>query len=104
MCLGSVVAGIGVYKYNYSHVSIKKIIRENFLRNSLGALFSFLSYVLILSALQISQVSLIAPMREIGVVIGAMFGWFFLREKLEKMRVIGIILIFFGTIIIVSLV
>ena len=41
MCLGSVVAGIGVYKYNYSHVSIKKILRENFLRNSLGALFSF---------------------------------------------------------------
>lgn len=74
------------------------------MRNSLGALFSFLSYVLILSALQISQVSLIAPMREIGVVIGAMFGWFFLREKLEKMRVIGIILIFFGTIIIVGLV
>jgi len=104
MCLGSVVAGIGVYKYNYSHVSIKKILRENFLRNLLGALFSFLSYVLILSALQISQVSLIAPMREIGVVIGAMFGWFFLREKLEKMRVIGIILIFFGTIIIVGLV
>ncbi len=104
MCLGSVGAGLGVYKYNYSHVSIKKILRENLLRNSLGALFSFLSYVLILSALQISQVSLIAPMREIGVVIGAMFGWFFLREKLEKMRVIGIILIFFGTIIIVSLV
>ena len=104
MCIGSVIAALGVYKYNYSHMSIKKILRENLLRNSLGAIFSFFSYVLILSALQISQVSFIAPLREIGVVIGAILGWFFLKEKLEKMRVIGIILIFFGTIIIVSLV
>jgi len=104
MCIGSVIAALAVYKYSYSHMSIKKILSENLLRNSLGAIFSFFSYVLILSALQISQVSFIAPLREIGVVIGAILGWFFLKEKLEKMRVIGIILIFFGTIIIVSLV
>ena len=104
MCIGSVIAAFGVYRYNYSHIPIKKILRENLFRNMLGAIFSFLSYVLILSALQISQVSLIAPLREIGVVIGVIFGLVFLREKLEKMRAIGIILIFFGTIIIVGLV
>ncbi|MFL2664635.1 MAG: EamA family transporter [Dehalococcoidia bacterium] len=104
MCVGSVIAALGVYRYSYSHIPIKKILRENLLRNSLGAIFSFLSYVLILSALQISQVSLIAPLREIGVVIGVIFGLLILKEKLEKMKAIGIILILFGTIIIISLV
>lgn len=53
-----------------------------------GALAS-LSYVLVLSALAISPVSYVAPIREIGILFGAMMGWRWLAEEAGKRRVAG---------------
>jgi len=60
----------------------------------------FLTYSLILFALQFSRVSYIAPVREIGIVIGVLFGTLLLREPFGKGRAIGSCLIIAGLVLI----
>jgi drug/metabolite transporter (DMT)-like permease len=54
----------------------------------IGALVS-LSYVLMLSALAISPVSYVAPLREIGILLGAILGWRWLAEEVGRRRLAG---------------
>jgi len=59
-------------------------------RHALGVgVFSSLSYVLVLYALSISPVSYVAPMREIGILFGAILGWRFLAEGEGARRIAG---------------
>jgi len=60
----------------------------------------FIAYGLILFALQFSRVSYISPAREVGVVIGVLFGTLMLGEPFGKGRVLGSWLIVFGLVLI----
>lgn len=62
----------------------------------LSGLLMFLAYGLILFAFQFSRVSYIAPAREVGIVIGVVFGTLLLREPFGKGRIIGSCLIIAG--------
>jgi len=62
----------------------------------LSGLLMFLAYGLILFAFQFSRVSYIAPAREVGIVIGVVFGTLLLREPFGKGRAIGSCLIIAG--------
>jgi len=66
----------------------------------LSGLLMFLTYSLILFALQFSRVSYIAPAREVGVVIGVVFGTLLLKEPFGKGRAIGSCLIIAGLVLI----
>jgi len=66
----------------------------------LSGLLMFLAYGLILSAFQFSRVSYIAPAREVGIVIGVVFGTLLLREPFGKGRAIGSCLIIVGLVLI----
>jgi len=57
-----------------------------------------LAYTLVLAALTTSQVSYIAPVREVGIVIGAFLGVVFLGEGYGITRVLGSALIVSGVI------
>lgn len=57
-----------------------------------------LAYTLVLAALTTSQVSYIAPVREVGIVIGAFLGVVFLGEGYGITRVLGSALIVAGVI------
>ncbi len=57
-----------------------------------------LAYTLVLAALTTSQVSYIAPVREVGIVIGAFLGVVFLGEGFGITRVLGSALIVSGVI------
>lgn len=57
-----------------------------------------LAYTLVLAALTTSQVSYIAPVREVGIVIGALLGVVFLGEGYGITRVLGSALIVSGVI------
>lgn len=63
-------------------------------------LLMFVAYGLILFALQFSRVSYIAPAREVGIVIGVLFGTLMLGEPFGKGRVLGSCLIVFGLVLI----
>jgi drug/metabolite transporter (DMT)-like permease len=59
-------------------------------KHALGvAVLSSLSYILVLYALTISPVSYVAPVREIGILIGAVMGWRLLAEGSGGRRVAG---------------
>jgi drug/metabolite transporter (DMT)-like permease len=59
-------------------------------KHALGVgVLSSLSYVLVLYALSISPVSYVAPLREIGILFGALLGWRFLAEGEGGRRIAG---------------
>jgi drug/metabolite transporter (DMT)-like permease len=54
------------------------------------------AYGLVLTALQVSRVSYVAPFREIGIVIGVLMGAFLLDEPFKRGRALGATLIVGG--------
>ena len=66
----------------------------------LSGLLMFFAYGLILFALQFSRVSYIASAREVGIVIGVVFGTLLLGEPFGKGRIIGSCLIVTGLVLI----
>jgi len=79
----------------YSSILTKK----NFIEFSYVGLADSISYLLILYALTFVEVSYISPMRNSGIVISSFMGYFYLSEKLHKLRLYGSILIFIGIIL-----
>jgi drug/metabolite transporter (DMT)-like permease len=65
----------------------------------LGGVLAPGGYILFLTALQISAVSQIAPMREIGTVFGTLLGIFLLHESHGKRRIGGAMLVAGGVIL-----
>jgi len=65
-----------------------------------SAILSFLAYGMVLTALQFSRVSYIAPAREISIVVGALLGIIVLKESFGKGRLTGSCLIVVGLVLI----
>lgn len=61
-----------------------------------AGLLAPLAYVLVLVALETSQVSYVAPVREVGIVLGALLGVFLLGEGYGTSRLTGSLLIVAG--------
>jgi len=57
-------------------------------------------YLLVLFAFQIGNVSYVAPLRECSVVVGAILGFVFLKEKATVQKCIGIAVIVTGLVLI----
>jgi drug/metabolite transporter (DMT)-like permease len=55
-----------------------------------------LAYVLILLAVQLAPVSIVAPAREVSVVLVALAGWLWLREPHPVQRIIGAVVVLTG--------
>ncbi len=80
--------------------TIRVEIRKEIGSIILSGLLVFLAYGLILFTFQFSRVSYIAPAREVGIVIGVMFGTLLLKEPFGKGRAIGSCLIIAGLVLI----
>lgn len=66
-------------------------------------LLSPLSYILVLGALQLgAPVSLVAPMRELSMMVGALLGLFILREPVGPARLSGCSLLVIGVVLLGS--
>jgi len=59
---------------------------------------SALSYILVLYALSVSPVSYVAPVREIGILIGAIMGWRLLAEGEGSRRLAGALAMVVGVV------
>jgi drug/metabolite transporter (DMT)-like permease len=68
----------------------------------LGGLFSTAAYLLVLLAMQLTQVSYIAALRESSVVIGALLGWRVLKEPLGGMRIAASLVVALGLCLLVA--
>ncbi len=61
------------------------------------------AYMLALLAYSIAPVNYSEAIREVSVVMGAFAGWYFLGERLGKIRILGAVVIFVGIILIATL-
>jgi drug/metabolite transporter (DMT)-like permease len=63
-------------------------------------LLSPLSYILVLSAIEMgAPLSLVAPAREMSMMVGAMFGMLILRERVNGWRLIGCATLIIGVVL-----
>ena len=60
----------------------------------------FLAYGLVLTAMSITDVSYVAPIREVGSLFAVLFGALILKESVTRGRVIGAVLIVSGVVLI----
>ena len=81
---------------NHGRSMMRKEWQKNAVSITVAGVLMFLAYGLVLLALQFSQVSYIAPSREVGIVVGVVLGTFVLREPFGKGRVLGSCLIVLG--------
>lgn len=62
----------------------------------IGGVLVLATYLIILSAMQVAQVSYIVPLREVSVLIGAILGVRLLNEGFGRERIAGAALILLG--------
>ncbi|MEV6526316.1 EamA family transporter [Longispora sp. NPDC051575] len=67
----------------------------------IGAL-SPLAYILVLFAYRMAPVSLVAPARELSIVVGSVFGWLLLREPNPVRRLLGAAVVLGGVVALAS--
>ena len=63
------------------------------------ALLSPLSYILVLYAITIAPVALVAPLRELSVVLVSLFGVFVLKEQRPARRLIAATVVVAGIVL-----
>ena len=71
-------------------------IQRHWLVIVIVGVLSPLAYVLILLAVQLAPVSVIAPAREVSVVLVSLAGWLWLKEKHPVQRLIGAAIVLLG--------
>lgn len=92
MYLMTLGVAIGMTPYilrNYPLALVRREWQANFRPIIAAGLLVFLAYGLVLTAFSLSQVSYVAPAREIGIVIGVLLGIFILKEPLGRGRLVG---------------
>jgi len=81
----------------------KDVLRIEWSRNKrfvlLAGVLAPTGYLLFLFALNLAPVTLLAPMREIGTVFGALFGIFFLKESQGMRRLLASVIISVGVLV-----
>jgi drug/metabolite transporter (DMT)-like permease len=78
---------------------LKETARRNWRDAVIVAVLSPFSYLLILFAMQYAPVSLIAPIRQLSIVISGVIGIRFLQERKTKIKLIGIGATFCGVVL-----
>ena len=74
-------------------------MRGHWARAAIVGLISPLGYILVLSALQMgAPLSLVAPARELSMMVGAVFGIYFLREAAGPWRILGCLVLIGGVV------
>lgn len=69
--------------------SVVPLVRREWRRLLVFGILSPLSYILVLTAVTIAPVSIVAPMREVSVVLVSLFGAFVLREARPGVRLVA---------------
>jgi drug/metabolite transporter (DMT)-like permease len=76
--------------------ALAKVWRDNKVPVLAVAVLSPIAYVLVLFALRLAPVSLVAPARELSIVIGSVGAWLLLREPNPVRRLAGAVIVLAG--------
>lgn len=75
---------------------------KNFLKNKfwlIGFILTNIQWVFFLIALEYGSLSLVTPMMGVGLVVLVIFSYFYLKEPISKLEIIGIVCIIIGVVI-----
>ena len=89
-----------IWRKEYNLSSIKTEMYSSWKLFLIGGICSCFAYILVLQAYTLSQVSYVAPFREIGVAFGVLLCYIALREKISYIKVLGVGSILVGAVII----
>lgn len=96
LCLGS---GLGLAPYilrAHGKEAVEAEWRKSGKRILAAGFLMFAAYALVLIALTFSRVSYVTPTREVGIVVGALYGIVLLKEPFGTGRIVGSCLIVAG--------
>ncbi|WP_435747088.1 EamA family transporter [Microbacterium sp. PMB16] len=79
--------------------AVRALGRAQWRRILVFGILSPLSYILVLSAIQIAPVALVAPLREVSVVLVSLFGVFVLRESRPGWRIAASLVVVAGIVL-----
>ena len=89
-----------IWRKEYDLSSIKTEMYSSWKLLLICGICSCFAYILILQAYTLSQVSYVAPFREIGVAFGVLLGYIALKEKISNIKILGVGTILVGSVII----
>jgi drug/metabolite transporter (DMT)-like permease len=84
----------------YSWTRIKGVLTSQPIRVPLAGVLGVLAYLMAVFSYSIAPLSYAGSIREVSVVFGAFAGWWFLKEKMGGIRLLGAIVIFVGIVVI----
>lgn len=84
----------------YKWTQIKATLAHQPVRIPLAGVIGVLAYLIAVFAYSIAPLSYAGAVREVSVVIGALAGWWFLKERMGGVRVLGAVIIFAGILVI----
>jgi drug/metabolite transporter (DMT)-like permease len=84
----------------YPWSRVKAVLVNQPLRVPLAGILGVLAYLIAVFSYSIAPLSYAGAVREVSVVFGALTGWWFLKERLGGVRVLGAAIIFAGIFII----
>lgn len=84
----------------YKWERIKRTLTSQPIRVPLAGVLGVLAYLMAVFSYSIAPLSYAGSIREVSVVFGAFAGWWFLKEKMGGVRLLGAIVIFAGIVII----
>lgn len=79
--------------------AVRALGRAQWRRILVFGILSPLSYILVLTAIQIAPVALVAPLREVSVVLVSLFGVFVLRESRPGWRIAASLVVVAGIVL-----
>ncbi len=88
---------------HYGWPPFMQTLREQPGRLILVGFLGVIAYLFALFAYSIAPVNYSEAIREVSVVMGAFAGWYFLGEKMGRIRIFGAIAIFAGIVMIAVL-
>jgi drug/metabolite transporter (DMT)-like permease len=84
----------------YKWTRVREVLFNQPIRVPLAGILGVLAYLMAVFSFSIAPLSYAGAVREVSVVFGALTGWWFLKERLGGVRVLGAIVIFAGILII----
>ena len=84
----------------YKWERIKMALINQPIRVPLAGVLGVLAYLMAVFSFSIAPLSYSGAVREVSVVFGALAGWWFLKEKMGGVRLLGAIVIFAGIVVI----
>lgn len=89
------LTAITLIKKKYKN--IKKLNKKNYLYIVLSGISTSLSWLFYFASLSIGEASIVFPIEKLSLVVSIIVSCIFLKEKLSKKQILGIVIIVLGT-------